>query len=163
MKSKSIKLVLSYIFVILWMVIIFIFSNANGELSSSSSTGLINGTITIVDNTLVNLHIKNKPITKIEREQLIEKIHIPVRKLAHFTEYLILCILWLNALSQSNIKHKYLYAILISILYACTDEYHQTFISNRSGRLFDVFIDSSGVIVGSVIYKLLCKIRKKCR
>ena len=160
---KNYKLILSYLFVILWMIVIFLFSNANGELSGSSSKGLISGSITIVDNTLVNLHLKNKPITELEREQLIEKLNIPIRKLAHFTEYLILCILWLNALSQSNIKHKYIYAILISIIYACSDEYHQTFISNRAGQLFDVFIDSSGVIIGSIIYKLLFKIRKKCR
>ena len=163
MNSKKIKIILSYIFVILWMVVIFMFSSANGELSSNNSTGLINSTISVIDNTLVSVHLKEKPLTKLEKLELIETLNVPIRKLAHFTEYLILCLLWINALNKSNVKHKYLLAILFSIIYAISDEYHQTFISGRSGQLLDVLIDSSGVITGSIINKLLNKIRKKCR
>ncbi len=163
MNNKKIKIIVSYIFVILWMVVIFMFSSANGELSSSNSTGLINSTISVIDNTLVSIHIKEKPLTKLEKLELIETLNVPIRKLAHFTEYLILCLLWINALNKSNVKHKYLLAILFSIIYAISDEYHQTFISGRSGQLLDVLIDSGGVITGSIINKLLNKIRKKCR
>ena len=163
MNSKKIKIILSYIFVILWMVVIFMFSSANGELSSNNSTGLINSTISVIDNTLVSVHLKEKPLTKLEKLELIETLNVPIRKLAHFTEYLIFCLLWINALNKSNVKHKYLLAILFSIIYAISDEYHQTFISGRSGQLLDVLIDSSGVITGSIINKLLNKIRKKCR
>ena len=63
---------------------------------------------------------------------------MPIRKLAHFTEYLILC-----------------------ILYAFTDEYHQTFINGRTGQILDVLIDSSGSLLGSGIYYLGSKFFNK--
>ncbi len=160
MEYPKVKIVLSYILVILWMIVIFIFSNANGELSGNSSEGLISNTITIIDNTLVKLHIKDNKITNEDKLILINKLHMPVRKLAHFTEYLILCLLWINALNNSKVKHKYLYAIILSILYACSDEYHQTFIADRSGQVFDVFIDSMGVITGSLIHTIIGSIKK---
>ena len=36
-------------------------------------------------------------------------------------------------------------AAVISILYACSDEYHQTFTDNRSGTAVDVGIDAVGI------------------
>ena len=36
-------------------------------------------------------------------------------------------------------------AAVISLLYACSDEFHQTFTDNRSGTVMDVGIDAVGV------------------
>ena len=32
----------------------------------------------------------------------------------------------------------------LAVVYALSDEYHQTFVPGRSGRLFDVMVDSAG-------------------
>lgn len=38
-------------------------------------------------------------------------------------------------------------AVIFSLTYALTDEYHQTFVDGRSGTLNDVFIDSLGIFL----------------
>ena len=51
-----------------------------------------------------------------------------------------------------------LIALLASILYAVTDEIHQLFVLGRAGQLIDVFIDTTGSIVGVFIFNVLHKI-----
>jgi VanZ family protein len=36
--------------------------------------------------------------------------------------------------------------------FAITDEYHQTFVSGRTGRPLDVIIDSAGALIGMMFY-----------
>lgn len=71
-----------------------------------------------------------------------------VRKLAHFTEYGVLCMLVAQAV---NLKIAWKYAVwvgfVVAALYACTDEFHQTFIPGRVGTPSDVLIDSLGAFV----------------
>ena len=43
--------------------------------------------------------------------------------------------------------------ILLCMLYACSDEIHQSFVLNRSGRIEDVFLDTVGASFGIVAYK----------
>jgi len=44
-------------------------------------------------------------------------------------------------------KIKLILAIIFSVLYAFSDEFHQSFISGRSGSIIDVGIDSVGILV----------------
>ncbi len=161
MNKQKLKIIISYILVILWMIVIFMFSNVDSYHSNSTSKGAINKVVDKVDEGAVNVGIKDKPLNTLEKQNIVNEINLPVRKIIHFTEYLILCLLWINALRVSNIKYKYIISILICIIYAFTDEYHQTFINGRTGQLLDVLIDSSGVIVGSIIYYIGSKIFKK--
>ena|SRR5438874_9619225 len=67
------------------------------------------------------------------------------RKIAHFSEYALLSFLWWRALRTVVAPRlALLLAVAISVLYACTDEYHQTFVHGRHGRPLDVLIDSAG-------------------
>jgi VanZ family protein len=63
------------------------------------------------------------------------------RKLVHVTEYGVLWLLWARALRFRNLA----VAAIVSIAYAATDEYHQTFVHGRHGTPVDVLIDSAGV------------------
>jgi VanZ family protein len=65
------------------------------------------------------------------------------RKLVHMVEYGLLWLLWLRALGW-DARAGWL-AAAIAIGYAGTDEFHQTFVSGRSGAVRDVAIDSAGV------------------
>lgn len=72
-----------------------------------------------------------------------------VKKTAHFIEYYALASLLYYSLKKSSSLsrvHVLLLTITITIFYAASDEYHQTFIAGREGRIRDVLIDSGGGI-----------------
>lgn len=70
-----------------------------------------------------------------------------VKKLAHMLGYAFLAQAYLYGLSRE--KHRsILFAWILTILYAMTDEYHQSFVPGRSPRWFDVGIDSLGSLIG---------------
>jgi len=76
-----------------------------------------------------------------------------VRKCAHFAEYAILTFcawqLW-----QSTPRPR-TFTMLTVLFYACSDEFHQSFVPNRGSRLTDVLIDSLGMLFALwVIQKL---------
>ena len=69
-----------------------------------------------------------------------------LRKLAHMAEYGLLVFLWWRALSDvAPARLAVGLALAISILYAATDEYHQSFVEGRHGTPVDVLIDSVGM------------------
>lgn len=43
-------------------------------------------------------------------------------------------------------------ALIITILYAVTDEVHQAYVPTRNGQISDVLIDSTGAFIGCVLY-----------
>ena len=131
---------LSVILVIIWMIVIFMFSSYNGNISSIQSDGIVAMLARLI-------HYTGD----------IDILRVIVRKMAHFTEYLILGILVINACKYNSIKDMIKLSILICILYACTDEIHQLFIQGRGGRIFDVLIDTLGSLTGIFTYKVLRK------
>lgn len=158
MKKQTIKKIILYILIILWMILIFIFSNIDSNNSNKTSMGTIDKIIDKVDEATYDTGIRDHHVSNDKKLLLISNLNLPIRKLAHFTEYLILCILLIYVLNLSKVKHKYIISIIICILYAFTDEYHQTFINGRTGQFIDVVIDSSGAFIGSLIYLVSNKI-----
>ncbi len=75
-----------------------------------------------------------------------------LRKLAHMTEYALLTILWAWVL-RPVIDRNLIAAALIAVLYAATDEYHQTFVEGRHGTPVDVLIDSIGVMIALLVLR----------
>lgn len=72
-----------------------------------------------------------------------------IRKLAHVTEYAILTFLLRRAFKHSyplNPRQLFIYPAIIALLYAASDEYHQTFVQGRHGAIIDVCIDSLGIL-----------------
>ena len=150
--------VLKIILLILWMMIIFAFSNQKAVDSSNLSNGLI-------DRTVVKVYkVFYGDISKEKEEVIIEKYSYPIRKLAHYSLYFILGILsFLVIVDYKNNKKLILYSMFICFLYACTDELHQLFIAGRSAEIKDVLIDSFGsltsILLCNFIY-LKIKIKK---
>jgi VanZ family protein len=67
------------------------------------------------------------------------------RKLTHFAEYALLCVLWWRFLRTAMADRRAaLVAFLISSLYAATDELHQSFVDGRHGTPVDWMIDTAG-------------------
>jgi VanZ family protein len=71
-----------------------------------------------------------------------------LRKGAHMGEYALLVWLLARALRLSSVQPLTALgvAVLLSLLYAVTDEWHQTFVPGREGTLRDVVIDGVGII-----------------
>ena len=143
--KKKYKIIISWLLVIIWMFVIYYFSNMNGDASSNASNGTVYFIINFIDN-LFNLNIDVENVTEI--------LNGPIRKLAHFTVYFILSIFILIALSNHKIKlsKKIIITTLICFIYACTDEIHQLMVADRSGKLLDVLIDTSGCLLNMIIY-----------
>ena len=76
---------------------------------------------------------------------------VALRKLAHVTEYTVLTILWWRALRALGVPRPLIAAILVSLGYAGTDEFHQTFVDGRRGTPIDVLIDSIGITIAALI------------
>jgi VanZ family protein len=66
---------------------------------------------------------------------------VVLRKLAHITEYAVLAFLLRRALSAP-------WAFAAAVLYAISDELHQTFVRGREGRPRDVLVDVIGIVLG---------------
>ena len=64
-----------------------------------------------------------------------------LRKLAHMAEYGVLWFLWWRALDYGSPVP----AIAITLLWAASDEFHQSFVDGRHGTPWDVAIDAVGV------------------
>ena len=148
------KKAISIISLILWMIIIFSFSSADANKSTGTSDKVITTMIEIKD----KITDQETPIS--EKEIIVKNSSFYVRKIAHITEYLILGFLMFNLLKQYSVTNIY-YAIGLSILYSCTDEFHQLFISGRSGSFKDVLIDTIGILLGTYLYKILVIKKKK--
>ena len=139
-------------FLVLWMALIFSFSNQKDVDSSKVSDGFI-------DRTVVKIYkIFNENITKEKENEIIEKYTYPIRKLAHYTLYFILGILSFLVVKDYSINKKLIiYSLLICFLHACSDEFHQLFIIGRSARVLDVMIDTFGSLCGISVFYIFNK------
>jgi VanZ family protein len=67
------------------------------------------------------------------------------RKLVHFGEYALLCLLWWRAFrTRAPDRRAALAALLVSSLYAVSDEWHQSFVEGRAGSPLDWALDTAG-------------------
>ncbi|MEK4974278.1 VanZ family protein [Niallia sp. FSL R7-0648] len=76
------------------------------------------------------------------------------RKAGHVIGYCFLTLLLFLTLMQTKIKRPWVYLLsgALSIAYALTDEWHQSFVPGRTGHWQDaIIIDGTGVILGLVI------------
>ncbi len=87
-----------------------------------------------------------------------------LKKAAHMVEYGILAILLWRALSRGRgtlRRAALVIAFLVSVLYAASDEYHQTFVPGRNGTPVDVGIDVVGALVALLVVGGLGKKRRR--
>ena len=75
-----------------------------------------------------------------------------LRKLAHATEYALLTILWAWALRPAT-RWNVPAAAAITILYAASDEFHQTFVEGRHGTPTDILVDAAGVVIAITLLR----------
>lgn len=83
----------------------------------------------------------------------LAKVQFLIRKTAHITEYAILAGLlfrgWRNVLTDPWARATA--ALVVAMLFAASDEFHQSFVASRTGSLGDVLFDSSGALIGVML------------
>lgn len=146
------KYVNKYLFIVLGiMTVIFLFSHSSGE-DSSKHSGII-----------VAL-LRYLPVTVDLEGESMRILTIIVRKGAHMTEYFILTMSILRYLLSIEKSNPYPLSGITAFLYACSDEFHQTFIPGRAGLFTDVLVDSVGIMAalagGCLIKKIFLSGRK---
>jgi VanZ family protein len=80
-----------------------------------------------------------------------------IGQLMHFIEYLVLAFLISRALYKTSAASTKIPAlvILISMLFALSDEIHQLFVPGRAFQVIDLFIDFLGSLFGVFLYSRL--------
>ena len=67
------------------------------------------------------------------------------RVIAHFSEYALLTALWIWALAPVLGRRALFAAAALSVLYAISDEYHQSVVPGRDSHPFDGLVDAVGI------------------
>ena len=152
MKHKKIILIT---LILLWMVIIFIFSSQVSDKSSNIS----GNTIRIILNKLLLTQNMNEQ----QINEMVENLQTPMRKIAHFSIYTVGGVLVMVFFSKLNItsKKKIIYSLVFCAIYAVLDELHQYFVPGRSCEIRDVLIDSTGSLLGILVSYYIIKIFQK--
>lgn len=137
--------------------IIFGFSSQDGEKSGSLSRRITEKIATLIP------QIQEK--SKLEKENIMNTMESIIRKMAHFSIYTVVGLLLMALVSTYNIKEKnrLIISLTTGIIYATSDEIHQSFVPGRSPMITDVVIDTMGVILGILLIILGKKIIKKYR
>lgn len=136
--KKAIYLIL----ITICLITIFLFSSKNAKESNSTSKNLISQGIIIYEK-ITNTNIDNKIVVK--------KLNYPVRKIAHFTIFLILGIFIYSFIAETKIDKKVLLSIILCLTCAIFDEIHQIFSLNRTPQILDIIIDVLGSITSITI------------
>ncbi|GER67486.1 hypothetical protein BpJC7_00160 [Weizmannia acidilactici] len=85
-----------------------------------------------------------------------------IRKACHVMEYMVLTLLVLFTLRMASVPTRYAVpaGFLASFIYANLDEWHQTFISGRTGHFIDVVtFDSFGILAGICLFVGIARAR----
>jgi VanZ family protein len=88
--------------------------------------------------------------------------HHAIRKAGHFIGYGFIGLAWLRAwwltLDNSHFLLDAFLALMGTALIASADEWHQSFLPNRTGSPWDVLIDCSGAITLQLIVYIFMRI-----
>ena len=157
------KKILSWSLVLLWLFVIFWFSAKNGTVSTMQSRGFTSTIVSGVSKLAYRIGMIDEIPSASEIAKIVYKINPMIRKLAHTTVYFILAILLMFALNtnQTSYKKHALIAVSLCLLYSFTDEFHQTFVSGRTGLFTDCLIDTLGATMGTAVFSIYVKLCKK--
>lgn len=137
------KRIIYGILVVIWMVLVFVFSSQNGEESKRTSGYFSDKVVQIIASVKTDINVE-------DTEEIISFI---IRKMAHFSIYFVGGILIFNFVNTFPLKLRnvMLLAFVLGCVYSISDEIHQLFISERAGQIRDVLIDSTGVLIAILL------------
>ena len=156
MNKNILKHVIRYILIICIIVLcckIFALSSQDGGVSAGTSrqfTEILLKTLGLECN-----------------DRAIEIINPVIRKVAHFSVYMLLGFLTMCTCETFKWQrvYKFDFSTMFAFVFACSDELHQRLVPGRSGEFADVCLDTVGAMLGVLIVlaiALICvQIKKK--
>ncbi|MGA2674141.1 MAG: VanZ family protein [Terracidiphilus sp.] len=94
-------------------------------------------------------------------------VHHLIRKSGHFLGYGAIGLVWLRAwwmtLPHSRFLPDACLALLGTALVATTDEWHQTYLPNRTGSAWDVLLDCCGALTLQLVVYIFMRLNKPKR
>ena len=141
--GRTVRRILAWAALAVWMGIIFWFSAQPAAVSSAMSGG-------VIEQVAAKVTPGFSELSTAEQAAVVESWQTVVRKGAHVAEYAVLGILLWAALSGHVVRRRIRAAVSagIGLLYAASDEIHQMFVPGRGPGVADVLIDFSGVCIG---------------
>jgi VanZ family protein len=138
---------------LLWMALIF--SLSTNSASAEATNPVVNEILRKIFPGVINYL----------SEEHIHTIDFCIRKGAHITEYTLLTLFAFRAFRYGRPRFQSFMAFgppLFCVLYAASDEFHQSFYSQRGAAIGDVFIDSYGVLLGTFIalWTMCCRLER---
>ena len=156
MAKKIIKVILLLAIAMGWMTCIFKLSSMNSQNSNGKSTDIISIFIEDTLEVTNDYGITDSHPNDEKLEHASQLINAPMRKVIHASVYFVLAffsmLLWNVILDNKHYAITLLISLIICVLFAASDEFHQTFVAGRTGRPLDVIIDSIGAIFGLLFY-----------
>ncbi|MEZ7892932.1 MAG: VanZ family protein [Candidatus Wallbacteria bacterium] len=145
---------LIYALIIVWAFVIYCFSSQSGTQSAALSEKTLKYIAKFIMPDFEKLSLQT------QNEILNEMGHRRIRKIAHILLYAVFAILIMTALNryESNFWQKCLVAIMVCIIYAVLDEWHQYYVKGRASQTFDIAVDALGAFIGSLLFMSLNKI-----
>lgn len=92
-------------------------------------------------------YLSSQPDLPHHHDDLIDTV---LKKMMHVAEYAVLAALLRRALlldARVAGSHQAALSFTISLLYALSDEYHQSLVPGRDGNIIDVCVDALGVLL----------------
>lgn len=98
-------------------------------------------------------------------EQVLHDMNIPIRKCAHMFEYAML--FWLTRWAAMTIRRPNfivpgMFAAVVCLLYASSDEWHQSFVPGRSAQVQDVAVDMAGSLIAAFLVPYFFAVKSFC-
>jgi VanZ family protein len=141
------KLLKYWLPVLLWMGLIFWMST--GMFSASNTFNVLQRILRSIDPAISS--------------STVRLINNSIRKAGHVTEYFISGMLVFRAFRAGSTEPRMLRCAMLSIvfivLFAASDEYHQSFVASRTASFLDVCIDTGGGLL-AICYNMLRQYRK---
>ena len=133
---------------------IFNFSSQDGKASSGLSKK--------VARKIVDVFPYTKNLSEKTKNKIVEKSQPIIRKGAHVSIYTLVGIFIMSFIStyKIHLKYKFLISILVGLVYASSDEIHQSFIPGRTASIIDVGIDTAGVFLGIILVLIIISVYK---
>lgn len=144
------QLIFSLLCVIVIMIIIYNFSAQNGIDSSGISKKISRLICRVIFFNYENMSGEQQMF-------VVNELHYFIRKLAHFSIYMLLGMFSYMALIpfKQELKKPAVISLAVCAVYAVFDEIHQRFIPGRSMRVTDMVLDTFGAFIGIVIVAVI--------
>ncbi|MCK9252282.1 MAG: VanZ family protein [Clostridiales bacterium] len=146
-KKYPIRTILAWTSVVIWMAVIFMFSNQSADDSSQLSTSLTETLVRLLDSQA--------------SDAVVQQAESIVRTVAHGLVFFVLGLLLSWSFSEMATPEllNALLSFIIGALYAASDELHQSFVPGRASQWSDFLVDLAGIVLAILIYQVVMTLR----